>query len=125
MLKSGSKSERRLLLCLSASAPVFPDGSVGKAGSASLRFLIRQALDPPFLTGCSSLPKAAEGRWLQPRGWMAQEASSGRTFLNILQKALQGTVRQTGTDAPQGTSNASGQPAATRRRTAAPRKHAE
>nr|BBH87415.1 transposase [Thermosporothrix sp. COM3] len=43
--------------------------------------------------------------------------------LNILQKALQGTVGQTGTD-EEVSSNASGQPAATRRRTAAPRKQA-
>nr|BBH87512.1 transposase [Thermosporothrix sp. COM3] len=43
--------------------------------------------------------------------------------LNILQKALQGTVGQTGTDEGV-SSNASGQPAATGRRTAAPRKQA-
>nr|BBH86367.1 transposase [Thermosporothrix sp. COM3] len=43
--------------------------------------------------------------------------------LNILHKALQGTVGQTGTDEGV-SSNASGQPAATRRRTAAPRKQA-
>jgi len=30
------------------------------------------------IQGCYQ--KAAEGPWLQPRGWMAQEASSGRTF---------------------------------------------
>ncbi|PZW18000.1 putative transposase, partial [Thermosporothrix hazakensis] len=43
--------------------------------------------------------------------------------LNILQKALQGTVGQTGTDEGV-SSNASGQPAATRRRSATPRKQA-
>nr|BBH87375.1 transposase [Thermosporothrix sp. COM3] len=43
--------------------------------------------------------------------------------LNILQKALSGTVGQTGTDEG-ASSNASGQPAATRRRTAAPCKQA-
>ncbi|GCE50569.1 hypothetical protein KTH_54380 [Thermosporothrix hazakensis] len=43
--------------------------------------------------------------------------------LNILHKALQGTIGQTGTD-EEVSSNASGQPAATRRRTGAPRKQA-
>ncbi|PZW22543.1 hypothetical protein EI42_05449, partial [Thermosporothrix hazakensis] len=43
--------------------------------------------------------------------------------LNILHKALQGTVGQTGTDEGV-SSNASGQPAATHRRTATPRKQA-
>nr|BBH86445.1 hypothetical protein KTC_11960 [Thermosporothrix sp. COM3] len=40
-----------------------------------------EKIDIPFEDGVSipGYQKAAEGPWLQPRGWMAQEASSSRT----------------------------------------------